>query len=56
MSPECIRCGKLHGMQVQNRITGEAEPLDLCYDCIFLGCEIKFDPKLDLSDFGNDDK
>lgn len=37
----CKKCGKTHGMVLENRITGESEPLDICEDCLFAGCYIK---------------
>lgn len=31
----CKKCGKEHGMVIEDKVTGKCEPLDLCYQCIF---------------------
>jgi len=33
----CKKCGKTHGMVVQDMKTGECEPLDTCMDCLMVG-------------------
>lgn len=55
MSRSCIVCGKLHNMCFEDRAGNIFEELDKCYDCIFAGCEMKFDPHLDLSSFGTEE-
>lgn len=43
MTPfDCVKCGKKHGMVVENMETGTQEPLDLCYDCLF--APMKYNP------------
>lgn len=32
---QCKKCGKEHGMVIEDKVTGECEPIDLCYQCIF---------------------
>lgn len=33
----CTKCGKSHGMVVENSETGKIKPMDLCYDCLWFG-------------------
>lgn len=33
----CIECGKKHGMEILNRITGERTPIKHCSDCLWIG-------------------
>ena len=35
--PPCRKCGKTHGMGIENIQTGEITPLELCYDCLWEG-------------------
>ena len=37
MNYTCTKCGKLHGMGIENRETGEITPMDVCYDCLWFG-------------------
>lgn len=32
---QCTCCGKEHGVVIEDKLTGECEPIDLCYQCIF---------------------
>jgi hypothetical protein len=42
---ECKKCGKEHGMGIEDMKTGEITPIDLCEDCLFEGCGFKYDPE-----------
>lgn len=33
--PPCKKCGKSHGMGIEDTRTGEITPIDLCYDCLW---------------------
>lgn len=33
----CKKCHEHHEMGIGNRETGEFEPIDVCYDCLFIG-------------------
>ena len=35
--PPCKKCGKSHGMGIEDMTTGKIEPIDLCYDCLWEG-------------------
>lgn len=41
MSWPCKKCGKLHGMVIENKLNGTSEPIDVCYDCLFEGCKYR---------------
>lgn len=41
MSRRCVKCGKLHGMVIEDREGNVIEELDKCYDCIFAGTHFK---------------
>ena len=32
---KCIECGVMHAMVVENKITGECTPINVCQDCMF---------------------
>ncbi len=40
MTRLCSKCGKPHGMVLENRIIGETEDIDVCHGCLFDGCKI----------------
>lgn len=33
----CKKCGKNHGMGVEDMTTGHFTPIDICYDCFIFG-------------------
>jgi len=35
--PPCKKCGVTHRMSIKNMETGDIEPLDICYNCVFFG-------------------
>lgn len=35
----CKHCGKTHGVGIQDMHTGVFEPIDVCFECLFKGCE-----------------
>lgn len=35
--PPCKKCGKSHGMGIEEMATGKIDPIDLCYDCLWEG-------------------
>lgn len=35
--PPCRKCGKSHGMGVEEMSTGIITPIDLCYECLWEG-------------------
>lgn len=35
--PPCRKCGAAHGMGIENMETGHIEPMDICYDCLWMG-------------------
>ena len=40
---KCIKCGKEHGMVVEEMRTGTQSPIKYCKDCLFSGCVYKVD-------------
>lgn len=38
--PPCRKCGKSHGMGIEDMATGEIEPIDVCYECLWEGFKI----------------
>lgn len=48
--PPCRKCGAAHKMGVKERATGKIDPLDLCYDCFFIGVWTPITEQVDLSD------
>lgn len=34
--PPCRKCGKLHCMGVKEESTGKIDPMDICYDCLWM--------------------
>lgn len=36
----CKECGKSHGMGIENTLTGDITPIDLCYDCLWKDLKI----------------
>jgi hypothetical protein len=32
---DCKKCGAKHGLELEDKVTGESEPLDICYSCMF---------------------
>lgn len=41
MSQRCIKCNKIHGMVIENMVTGDLTPIDMCRDCLFENCHVK---------------
>jgi hypothetical protein len=39
--PPCKKCGKSHGMGIENMETGEITPIDLCNKCLWSGYSVK---------------
>lgn len=35
--PPCKKCGKSHGMGIEEMSTGKITPIDLCYECLWEG-------------------
>lgn len=35
--PPCKKCGKSHGMGIENMETGEITPIDICSNCLWSG-------------------
>ncbi len=33
----CVKCGRSHGMVVEDKESGECKAVDLCYDCMMIG-------------------
>ena len=46
----CKKCGKEHGMGLENMETGSFEPIDYCYDCLFTYSPIK--EQIHLTEWG----
>lgn len=39
----CKKCGNVHGMGIENKETGSFEPIDICYDCLWMGTCVPFE-------------
>ena len=48
--PPCKYCGKSHEMSIENRETGEMEPMDICYDCLSFGKFIPIIKQIEFDD------
>jgi hypothetical protein len=52
--PPCKYCGSSHGMGIENTLTGEIIPIDICYKCLWK--DTKFNVIIDPIEFYGDMK
>jgi len=41
----CVECRKQHDTGIENRLTGEFEPIEKCIDCLMSKCSFEFEKK-----------
>jgi hypothetical protein len=52
---ECKKCGKLHGMVLEEMATGKTGPLDICKDCMFYATAIPLTDQIHLTEMDADE-